>query len=229
MNDDNANEGERPLGLRELAEVDSPEIVRAALRRFRRRTAIRALWIAGALLVATVILPFLRGRTTVDRFAHAPGELTRAVVSSGPIHVLLLETKRLDKDSVGLHILTVADGLRPDEQLAVNPDPSHFLPPPLTFRSALRGVRQVTQFGTPRSRGVVEQYLILYPGTRTIEIGVSAALPAGPGEEEETLPRGPRPMTEEDFLFPYRPGTFRRIGTVVIDLQTLGVPATIWR
>jgi hypothetical protein len=47
----------QPLDLRSLAEVDDPEVVRAALKAFRRRIWTRYLWILGvvAILIAAVI------------------------------------------------------------------------------------------------------------------------------------------------------------------------------
>lgn len=47
---------EQPLDLRALGEVDSPEVVREALRRFRRRLWTRYVWIGLAIVLGAVAL-----------------------------------------------------------------------------------------------------------------------------------------------------------------------------
>ncbi|HYG73189.1 MAG TPA: hypothetical protein VEC15_13015 [Actinomycetota bacterium] len=51
---------ERPLDLRSLANVDSPDAVRSALREFRRRALTRYIWVGigvAALIVAAFLYP----------------------------------------------------------------------------------------------------------------------------------------------------------------------------
>ena len=72
-------DNQSPLDLRSLGEVDSPEVVSAALRQFRRRMVRRNLWIA--LLVVIAVGAFLNGKThqtLPDRIEHAPTTYTYA-------------------------------------------------------------------------------------------------------------------------------------------------------
>jgi hypothetical protein len=63
-----------PLDLRALADVDSPEVVREALRTFRRRIVTRYVWLVLAIVVFGAAVIWGRTPTTlqerVDRSSH---------------------------------------------------------------------------------------------------------------------------------------------------------------
>lgn len=100
---------DRPLNLRDLAEEESPDVVRVALRRFRRRTAVRALWLAGLVLAALLLLPLLSTEASfAERYYASPGVPIGQTVDSGPVRVALLDARRIDPDNGGLHFFASA-------------------------------------------------------------------------------------------------------------------------
>jgi hypothetical protein len=101
-----------PLDLRALGDVDSPEVVREALAKFRRRIVTRYVWLVvlAGLLVAGVIW----GRTPTDLV----GRVDRAGTATIPTR-----TWRLQDSTLGIdRVVDLGDtiGLR----LEVLPDPS---------------------------------------------------------------------------------------------------------
>jgi len=99
-----------PLDLRILADVESPEVVREALRAFRRRLWTRYVWIGLAIVLAA--LAFVAGNRPSD--LHE--EMERANVRSfpeavwrvGDASVSLVEVADLG-DTMGLHFVALPD------------------------------------------------------------------------------------------------------------------------
>jgi hypothetical protein len=101
---------ERPLDLRALADVESPEVVHEALARFRRRALTRYVWIA----LLAVLVP-------LGLWAHGrPSDLKEEIDAAGrvsmPGHVWRLDgvSVALDEvadlgDSVGIHLIVIPD------------------------------------------------------------------------------------------------------------------------
>jgi hypothetical protein len=88
---------ERPLALRDLAQADSPEIVRAALGRFRRRLLVRGMILV--LIAAT-------GAFLYPRYFHDTGDLKSEiakgrgvplnnVIRNGELEATILRVSRL--------------------------------------------------------------------------------------------------------------------------------------
>jgi hypothetical protein len=103
-----------PLDLRGLADVDSPEVVRAALRRFRRRILTRYVWVLLAVVVAALAVWWGRTPTTLQQRVDAA---STAASSETVWHVKGL-TVALDRvvdlgETVGLHFIVI-----PDDRLA---------------------------------------------------------------------------------------------------------------
>lgn len=101
---------DQPIDLRSLADVDSPDVLRAALRTFRRRTLVRSLWglFVGALGVAAVyaaVQPHALPDkiTSASLVAHPQG----AVWDFGDERIALADVARLG-DYLGLHLVVVA-------------------------------------------------------------------------------------------------------------------------
>jgi hypothetical protein len=99
-----------PLDLRGLADVDAPDVVRAALRTFRRRIVTRYVWMA--LLVVTLVAAAVWASTPTD----LAGEVDNASLVVAPAgatwdvggaRVSLLEVAALD-NTVGLHFVALA-------------------------------------------------------------------------------------------------------------------------
>jgi hypothetical protein len=101
-----------PLDLRALGEVESPEVVRQALRRFRRRALVRGLVVVAvvAILVGLRIGPL---RTSVaDRYRQSAGVSVGAVYRAGEATVVLEKVADLGTTTTGLQ-LVVADPTLP--------------------------------------------------------------------------------------------------------------------
>lgn len=104
---------EYPLDLRGLAEVDAPEVVRGALRRFRRRllgtgavVLLAALSLVGGILWAVAL-----NRTLAEQIDEAPGAFVGAVYERDGITTVLKRAARLD-DGLGLSLLLAAPDSR---------------------------------------------------------------------------------------------------------------------
>jgi hypothetical protein len=102
---------ETPLDLRSLADVDSPEVVREALRTFRRRLWTRYLWIALAIVLAAVAIVVGNRpsnlREEVER-ANVRAFPAEAVWRVGGLSIALVEAADLG-DSTGLHFIVLPD------------------------------------------------------------------------------------------------------------------------
>jgi hypothetical protein len=99
---------ERPLDLRALADVDEPEVVRDALRRFRRRVLTRYVWVVAAVVVAGSAVVWGRTPTTLQQRVDA----ARNVVYVDRVWRVDGVTVGLDRvadlgDTVGLHFVVI--------------------------------------------------------------------------------------------------------------------------
>ena len=101
---------ETPLDLRSLADVDSPEVAREALRTFRRRLWTRYLWIGLAIALGAVVL-FVGSRPSNLR-----EEMEAANVRAFPERVwrvpgatIALEEVADLGDAMGLHFVFLPD------------------------------------------------------------------------------------------------------------------------
>jgi hypothetical protein len=98
-----------PLDLRALGDVDSPEVVREALRRFRRRIVTRYVWLALAIVVFGAAVIWGRTPTTLqERIDQAS-----AYVAANPIwrvpgaSVALERATGLGDDHIGFHFVVI--------------------------------------------------------------------------------------------------------------------------
>lgn len=247
---------ERPLGLAELAEVDAPEVVSAALGRFRRRIFVRAVLIP-AVVTAIVLLPRLlpeaihsnQRQFTESRRVHAIGER----LASGAVDVVVLEARRVDERDqvwVGVRFLVTTDELKGRERLSVGepilgtmescmPEvPSGPEPPaPITVFSS---------WFNATDPDVADVVLRCPVGTRSARVQIGAYYnaadqfdPSSGNPPPTSDPKGPGTHTQEECAVPLNPlgvcaltkaeGSYRSLATITIDLADLGVPAEIWR
>ena len=99
------------LDLRSLGEVDSPEVVSAALSEFRRKLLTRSLWVV-AVLVAGGLMWAQVGRPDDlrERIERADGTLTltNAVYEAGASRIGLDRVADLG-DTVGLHLTALPE------------------------------------------------------------------------------------------------------------------------
>lgn len=108
-----------PLDLRALADVDSPEVVRDALRTFRRRIVTRYVWLALAIVIFAAAVLWGRTPTTlqqrVDSADHAA--FIEAVWRAEGATVALDKVVDLG-DRIGLHLVAVPD--EPDRRVGIS-------------------------------------------------------------------------------------------------------------
>jgi hypothetical protein len=111
---------EQPLDLRALAAVDEPEVLRDALRTFRRRVLTRYVWITLALaLVLVAVLWGLQPLTLEERIEEArPAHWPATAWHRGGASIGLSRVADLG-DSVGMHFVVIGEeGLDWDLQVA---------------------------------------------------------------------------------------------------------------
>jgi hypothetical protein len=223
---------EVPLDLAALAVTDSPDVVRTALRRFRRRVALRTA-IVVAVVAAVGLLLALRPSTTFlpDRFREARPTDVMAVVGTDAVDVVVLQAARLDVDTYGLRLLAIGKDLPPSEGVFVLPPrrpplaaPSPTPPPgPPLFEISTSGFS---------SAPAQEAWVAVPAGTSELTVEVGAGVPARGGNDDgpaaPTTVNRPQPALRIGGP-PTEPGTERLLGEVVLDLEALGVPHEIWR
>jgi hypothetical protein len=97
-----------PLDLRALAEVDEPDVVRDALRTFRRRVLTRYVWATVAIvLVGGAFLWAVRPHTLAERVATAsPRFAPQMIWRVGSTSVGLADVVRL-RDGVGMRFVVI--------------------------------------------------------------------------------------------------------------------------
>lgn len=108
---------EKPLDLRSLGEVDSPEVLRAALRRFRHRMLVRGLWIflGVAILLGLRLAGPLRP-SLADQIERSPGIQLGAVYRTGGVTVVVVRVADLG-DNTGLHVVLADPAAGPLDDL----------------------------------------------------------------------------------------------------------------
>jgi hypothetical protein len=198
---------ERPLALRDLAQAHSPEIVRAALGRFRRRLLTRGLILV---LIAAV------GLFLYPRYYRGPEDLSSAIargrgvdlyrtIRNDPIEATVARVARLSRaeppldasvERFGIHLFVRPLTSYPDQQIAsfLRPDRAH-------------GVLSVRAESNSYMGDGLDIWIALVAGTSAIDI------PFGMARTDNTT----RLFTES------------LVGTVHIDMETLGVPDWSWR
>lgn len=101
-----------PLDLRSLADVESPEVVKSALRRFRRKLLATgsAVLVAALVLVSAVVWAML-DRNVVERIEQAAGAYPGSVYEVNGVTVVLVKVADLG-DTLGLRLLLAAPEAR---------------------------------------------------------------------------------------------------------------------
>lgn len=101
-----------PIDLRSLADVDSPEVVHEALRRFRRRTLVRSVWLLLAGAIGAAAIWWGNTPTTLeDRVESA----STAIEAHPSWHVPggavgLDRVALLDDGRLGFHLIVIRTG-----------------------------------------------------------------------------------------------------------------------
>jgi hypothetical protein len=102
-----------PLDLRALADVDAPEVVHEALRRFRRKILVRSVWVVLAAVIAVVVIVWARTPTTL---AERVDQASRAIEAHPVWHahgatVALDRVASLGDGQLGFHFVVIGEGL----------------------------------------------------------------------------------------------------------------------
>lgn len=225
-----------PLRLEQLADVESPDVVRAALARFRRRSARRVAAAAILILVWPVLLRGLdTDRPTIwEKIQRAETIWIGRTVSGRSTTVAVLDARRL------------LPGDRP-AQVTVRAEPGLPPPPPpppfdlesherflhVTVTSSAIGPDEDLAIGdpfvgpggyTPQGMNAAEAWFAIVPGQRTLDVMV-VALAAYSGNEA----RGPGSHTPEQCALPlnslgvceFLKAEGRFIETITLDLVAL--------
>jgi hypothetical protein len=204
---------ERPLALRDLAQADSPEIVRAALGKFRRRLFMRGLILV--LIVATGFVLYPRYfRDTGDltsEIQHSRGVSLYNTVKAGTTEATIFRVARLGREAIasdgpverfGIHLLVTSVPFAAPEQN----QPDHQIVPLL--RSDLdRGVLSIRTESNSNIAIGFEMWVSLVAGTQTIDIPIAGVVLNGDSTRATTS----------------------TLGTLHIDMKQLGVPDWTWR
>jgi hypothetical protein len=106
-----------PLDLGSLADVESPEVVKEALRTFRRRSLRTAIWVV--LVVVMIGIPVVRqalSKSFEERVAAAPGIDVGTVYTSRGVTMVLSRVAALD-DGTALHLVITPNGVAPDARI----------------------------------------------------------------------------------------------------------------
>jgi hypothetical protein len=102
---------DRPLDLRSLVDVDSPEVVRAALKTFRRRVLVRAGWVILALAVGVALLfSLVSAHSLSERIFRSSTQAypVGATWDVGQVRFVLIRVSSLSDGRVGLELASAA-------------------------------------------------------------------------------------------------------------------------
>jgi hypothetical protein len=102
-----------PLDLRALADVDAPEVIHEALRRFRRKILARSVWVVVLAGVAVVVVVWVRTPTTL---AERVDQASRTIEAHPVWHahgatVALDRVASLGDGRLGFHFVVIGKGL----------------------------------------------------------------------------------------------------------------------
>lgn len=219
-------ERSRPLSV--LAEVEPPEVVKAALRRFRRRALLTILLVA-LVVAAGVMIVANRGPGSVEeRFPVAERADVGRVLDDAEAPVAVLSVARLDPESYGVHLVALADELRPGEVIMAGSVARSEVSP--TGSIGDDGCLEVT-VGTPAES--LEMWIVAPIGTESLQIELVAGVPSHPTAAYSATtigPADPDGPCELGLLLPGGlRGRARPLASVEIDMEALGVPRPIWK
>jgi len=121
-----------PLDLGSLGDVDSPEVVKQALRTFRRRTLRSTIWVlVVALMLGIPLVNQLFSKSTMERITTADGYDAGTVYRSRGVTVVLIRVADLG-ERTGIHLVATADGVEGNPFVFVQIQNEYY---PATFRT----------------------------------------------------------------------------------------------
>jgi hypothetical protein len=198
---------ERPLALRDLAQADSPEIVRAALARFRRRLLTRGLILVLIVAVGLFLYPrYHRGpEDLASEIRHGRGVDLARILRTDGLEPTVSRVARLARQDIGQSGPVERYGI----QLFVRPLATYEAQQIATFvrSDSAHGVLSVRSEWSNFTGGSIEIWISIEAGTRAVDI----------------------PIGEIRMDSASRKPTVSLLGTVRIDMEQLGVPDWTWR
>jgi hypothetical protein len=243
---------ERPIGLKELAHYDSPDVVRVALGRFRRRLLIRGVVIP-VVVAAVVFVPKIfpgTGHSPQLQFdrSRVRADIYASQLVAGPVRIQVIEGRRLDEDPLfGIRFIASTNALRPNERLSIEEGVTgftHSCEPVGGFRPGgppSAGVDVLTRGGN----GLVEVVMNCPLDSKSVRLDIGAL--AGTGNTPPALgdilggaaDRGPGLPTQAECAVPLNElgvcaltkaeGSYRPLGMVTLDMEELRLERRIWR
>jgi hypothetical protein len=197
---------ERPLALRDLAQADSPELVRAALGRFRRRLLVRGLILVLIAAIGLFLYPryFRSAGDLSSEIAHGRGVAVYNTVKAGTTEATIFRVARLSRERLtgeagegfGIHLVVTINPPEPAEEIVS------------LLRSDLGS--SVLFVRTDSSSSIAtgfEMWIMVVAGTPTIDIPV-AHVASATGSAKVISPS---------------------LDTLHIDMRELAVPDWTWR
>jgi hypothetical protein len=193
------------MDLGSLADVDSPEVVKEALRTFRRRTLRSMIWaVAVVALLAIPVLGRVTDRELSDRIASAEGAAPGAVYQSRGVTVVLMRVADLGK-TTGIHVVVSAAEVEGDNEVW----------------ASVESPRVVSSDNTRPARLSENWFELVVPpdGRIGLRALVLPRCDPPPGSKERTFSGCIGVVDPHDL--PER--------TFTIDLRAAGVPERFWR
>lgn len=165
---------ETPLDLRSLGSVDSPEVVSAALRRFRRRifSTGAVVLLAAASLVGGILWAVVTTRTLEERIDEAVGKNVGAVFERSGATVVLTRVAEVET-SLGLSFVVARSSEPADELFVRVPQAREF------DTTGEGGIREVHLLVPPTEDGLVQATLVSHEDC-IAESGGSCESPGDP-------------------------------------------------
>jgi hypothetical protein len=198
---------EMPMDLRSLGEVDEPEVVRQALRRFRRKALKGTVWIVLIVIaVASTLVARSAKRDLSERIDGAKGFVPGTVYQRDHMTALLAKVADLG-DVTGFHIIVSQPGTGPQHSTGRD-----------VYRLTADDEIQTSNLHSFLDNPLYDYYFsVRVPESGLIRIGVEISCMARPEQ-----------FNERGFGFCRSVGTIPVIDPLLIDLRALGVPRSIW-
>ena len=226
-----------PAPLGQLAEVDTPELVKPAFRRFRRQLfAVLAL-----VAVAAALVGFVAGRphsqSPRDLMLRAEQRhLISRPLSQGDLSVLVLDAARVGPRTYGVHLVASAENLSTDQALDIHVPINTLIPAP-GEEDDLGGLRmqtggEIADSGYGAGTHVIEAWILIPTGTTEVPIEFRAGVPLNPTAPPPAATPGEDAVPSMDHeaaeMPPTTPGSAQTLGSITIRVDQLGVPKPIW-
>lgn len=154
---------ETPLNLRALADVDEPDVVRDALRRFRRRILTRYVWIAAAAGVAVAVALWGRTPTTLsERVDEARRQIiAHPVWRANGATIALDRVADLGDGRLGFHFVVIGSAARLQ----------------MTGQVAIESVGSFDQYIEIERTGAYPTLVVDYRGRTSISLAPGSGVP----------------------------------------------------